>query len=81
MKTLDATAVRILLDPKLSPSERQAKLTRLARTASAYVRGQVECPACGDRSEKEHNNCRRDPTWLCASCGEQFTDDGVDITR
>lgn len=70
----DALALRILLDGNLTDDARDAKLKKLARAASDAVHGRVACPACGSKSEKEHNGDRRDPTWLCVDCGEQFDD-------
>jgi transposase-like protein len=70
----DALALRILLDGNLTEKARDAKLKKLARAASDAVHGRVECPACGSKSEKEHNGDRYDPTWLCIDCGEQFDD-------
>lgn len=72
MSNLDLQALALLLDG--SPAAK-SKLKRLAKDASDWIHGRVECPECGSKKNKEHNGCSSDPTWLCTECGVQFVDE------
>lgn len=73
----DQAALRIMLDPSLSPAQRQARLSRLARAVSDAVECRAECPECGHLGPHEHNGDRREPALCCAGCGTHFDEPAV----
>lgn len=73
----DQAALRIMLDSRLTPAQREARLSRLARTVRDAVECRVECPECGHRGPHEHNGDTRDPLLCCVGCGTHFEEPEV----
>jgi transposase-like protein len=70
--TADQAAIRILLDPHATATERQERLEALARAVLSVIDGRVECPECGSMGPHDHNGDRREPCYCCAACGLHF---------
>jgi len=77
--TADQIAMNILLDVRLSPKQRDAKLSKFARELRDHAEGRVECPGCGSMGPHDGNDDHLDPQFCCADCGMHFEDPGVAV--
>jgi hypothetical protein len=73
----DQAALRILLDTRLTKSERDTRLAGLACKVSDAIECRAECPECGHYGPHEHNGDRLDPTLCCVECGAHFAEPEV----
>lgn len=66
----DVLAVHILVDPKLTEIDRQAKLAALIADVCRKLSGPGECPHCGSDDICDNGASGDNRDYKCMDCGE-----------
>lgn len=70
--TYDEMAVEVLLGEG-TPSEKQAKLTKLAVQAKDQLENRIPCPDCGNAGPHDDNGMTGlQLSYCCSDCGMHF---------
>lgn len=71
-------ALSILMNPRLTEKQRDAKLKAAAKKLKDQLENRVECPECDDQGPHDDNGARgSELSYCCRKCGTHFDADQV----